>query len=112
MLQKEFQWIPDNRFKVALSSVLESRDGNENIYTKVYMRDDYIKVIERTYIRSVATSHTRIFNERVLQFAFGSAQDTLVALTCKAEDKRTRNNMLSKIKEIYPEAICVCPVNS
>lgn len=102
-----YKEIPDVNYKLRLEAELRTADGRVTMKTKLFLTDKTIKAIETTHFVSLDdTKHTT--NQRILQFAFGSAPNSLTATVCHCTDAKVKANFLAKIKEWYPDANITC----
>lgn len=99
----QYQEIPSADYKLNLTTLLKSEDGRETIMTKIFLRENNIKVTESMVINHLDGSQS-INNQRVIQFGYGSAPANLVKICQKGEDAKVKANILAKIKEWYPDA--------
>jgi hypothetical protein len=99
----QYQEIPSADYKLNLTTLLKSEDGRETIMTKIFLRENNIKVTESMVINHLDGSQS-VNNQRVIQFGYGSAPANLVKICQKGEDPKVKSNILAKIKEWYPDA--------
>lgn len=107
MYRMKYEEIPDANYKLHLVADLKTADGRVTMNTKLYLTNNTIKVVETTYFVSMDDTK-QTTNQRIIQFGYGSAPNSLKATVCHCTDAKVKANFLAKIKEWYPDADISC----
>lgn len=89
-------------YNLKVTGVLSN--GSKSVTTVAYLTDRYIKIVETTSMQKQGQTNEYIVNERIIQFGYGSAPETLALLATRIKDKKVAKNFLAKIAHWYPEA--------